>query len=171
MSKLRVNAFSISIDGYGAGTDQSLENPLGAGGEALHEWIVGTNTFLNLSGHSATEGKPGRGGVDDAFTARSFENLGAWIMGRNMFGPERGPWSDDTRQQAAQGKDIRVGGGVATIRAYLTAGLIEELHIAIAPVLLGKGENLFGGIDLPSLGYRCSERTCSELATHVVLTR
>ncbi len=218
MSKLRVNAFSISIDGYGAGPNQSLENPLGAGGEALHEWIVGTSTFLNMTGHSASEAKPGRGGVDDAFAARSFEDLGAWIMGRNMFGPERGAWSDDTwrgwwgenppyhvpvfvlthharasltmaggttfhfvtggihealsrAQQAAGGKDIRVGGGVATLRQYLTAGLIDELHIAIAPVLLGKGEHLFGGIDLPSLGYRCSERAASEFATHVVLTK
>src|SRR5690349_2744169 len=97
MSKLRINAFSISIDGYGAGPDQSLANPLGVGGEDLHQWIVGTKTFQKThpDGSSRTGGDAGRGGVDDAFTARSFENLGAWIMGRNMFGPVRGPWPDD----------------------------------------------------------------------------
>jgi len=218
MSNVRVNAFSISLDGYGAGPQQDLKNPLGIGGETLHEWIVGTNTFRNLSARPAPDGTPGRGGVDDAFAARSFENLGAWIMGRNMFGPHRGPWNDDTwrgwwgenppyhvpvfvlthharasitmaggttfhfvtggihealsrAKLAAEGKDIRIGGGVATIREYLSAGLIDALHIAVAPVLLGKGENLFAGIDLPSLGYRCSERDCSESATHVVLKK
>jgi dihydrofolate reductase len=220
MSKLRVAAFSISIDGYGAGPDQDLANPLGVGGEGLHEWILGTKTFQNLHGDAAGERSGddvGRGGVDDRFTARSFENIGAWIMGRNMFGPMRGPWADDgwkgwwgdnppyhvpvfvlthharapitmaggttfhfvtdgikaalaRAKEAAQGKDVRLGGGAATIRQYLTAGLLDELHLAISPVLLGRGEHLFAGIDTVSLGFKCSEHATDD-ATHVVLTK
>ena len=213
MSKLRVNSFSISIDGYGAGPDQTLDNPLGVGGEDLHEWVVGTKTFQGMYGGSAA-----RGGVDDEFAARGFENLGAWIMGRNMFGAERGRWTDDTwkgwwgdnppyhvpvfvlthharapiameggttfhfvtdgilkalerAKEAAQGKDIRLGGGVATIRQYLTAGLIDEIHLAISPVLLGRGEHLLAGIDTVSLGYQCAEHASTEFATHLVLTK
>jgi dihydrofolate reductase len=221
MSKLRVNAFSISLDGYGAGTEQSLEQPLGIGGEGLHTWIVGTRTFQNNMPDS--EPKPSaaalaRFDADDVFAARSFENLGAWIMGRNMFGAERGAWRDETWQgwwgdnppyhvpvfilthharapiemaggttfhfvtdgihsalqrarAAAAGKDIRVGGGAATIRQYLTAGLIDELHLAIAPVLLGRGESLLAGIDMVKLGYKCTEHAATAHATHVVLTK
>jgi dihydrofolate reductase len=219
MSKVRVNGFSISIDGYGAGPDQSLANPLGVGAEALHTWIVGTKTFQ--SSHfagSAIGEEAGRGGVDDDFAARSMENLGAWIMGRNMFGPSRGAWPDDDWKgwwgknppyhvpvfvlthharapitmeggttfhfvtdgihaalaratEAANGKDIRIGGGAATVREYLAAGLIDELHLAIAPTLLGRGENLLGGIDTVSLGYSCTERAVTEHAMHVVLTK
>jgi len=221
MSRLRVNAFGISIDGYGAGPGQDLDNPMGVGGMALHQWVFGTKTFQRMHADFAGSligAEPGRGGVDDDFAARGFENLGAWILGRNMFGPVRGPWVDeswkgwwgtnppyhvpvfvlthharapitmeggtvfhfvtdgihaalDRARQAAQGKDIRVGGGVATIRQYLTAGLIDEMHLAIGPVLLGRGENLFAGIDLASLGYKCTERASSEHATHVVLTK
>jgi dihydrofolate reductase len=220
MSKLRVAAFSISIDGYGAGRDQDLANPLGVGGEALHEWIIGTKTFQKLHGDSAGEligDKVGREGVDDRFAARSFENIGAWILGRNMFGPVRGPWPDDSwkgwwgdnppyhvpvfvlthhlrapitmaggttfyfvtdgihaalarARDAAQGKDVRLGGGVHTIRQYLTAGLIDELHLAISPVLLGSGEHLFAGIDTLSLGFKCTEHAADH-ATHIVLTQ
>jgi dihydrofolate reductase len=221
MSRLRVNAFSISIDGYGAGPDQGLANPLGTGGEALHEWMFGTNTFQNVSrnfpGRSSGD-KVGRQDVDDDFAARSFENMGAWIMGRNMFGPVRGPWPDDNwkgwwgknppyhvpvfvlthharapiameggttfyfvtegihaalqrAKEAAQGKDIRIGGGASVIRQYLTAGLIDELHLAISPVLLGRGEHLLAGIDTVSLGYKCTEHAGTERATHVVLTK
>jgi len=213
MSKLRVNAFSISIDGYGAGPDQSLADPLGAGGEDLHQWIFGTKTFETLYGD-----KVGRQDLDDDFAARSFVNLGAWIMGRNMFGPVRGSWPDDSwkgwwgknppyhvpvfvlthharapiameggttfyfvtdgihaalarAKEAAQGKDVRVGGGAATIRQYLTAGLIDELHLAISPVLLGRGEHLLAGIDMVSLGYKCKEHPSTDRATHVVLTK
>ena len=216
MSKLRVNAFSISIDGYGAGVGQTLGNPMGAGGMALHQWVLGTKTFQKLVGGSGDEA--GRGGVDDDFAARGFENLGAWIMGRNMFGPERGPWTDDTwkgwwgdnppyhvpvfvlthhprapitmeggttfhfvtegihaalerAKEAAQGKDIRLGGGVATIREYLSAGLIDEIHLAISPVILGQGEHLLAGIDTASLGYQCTEHAFSDNASHVVLTK
>ena len=221
MSRLRVNAFSISIDGYGAGPEQSLERPLGTGGEALHEWIVGTRTFQRLQGGAAGgPAGPEAGGddPDDLFAARSFENVGAWILGRNMFGPARGPWADDDwkgwwgsnppyhvpvfvlthharpslvmeggttfhfvtdgihaalkrAREAARGRDVRLGGGAATIRQYLSAGLIDELHLAIAPVLLGRGEHLFAGIDLRGLGYQCTEHLATRKATHVVLAR
>jgi len=214
MSKLRVNAFSISLDGYGAGPRQSLENPLGIGGSALHEWAFATRTFQRMFGNDA-----GATGIDDEFAARSFENVGAWIMGRNMFGPVRGPWPDETWKgwwgdappfhvpvfvlthhprspiemqgdttfhfvtdgpraaleraiSVARGKDVRIGGGIATIQQYLRAGLIHELHLAIAPAaLLGSGERLFDDVDLVKLGYRCTEHVSTEKATHVVLTR
>ena len=216
MSKLRVNGFSISIDGYGAGPDQGLEAPLGVGGKELHEWIVSTRMFHELYPQPGSS-EPGRTGVDDDLAMRGFENLGAWILGRNMFAPSRGPWPDDGWQgwwgdnppyhvpvfvlthhareplemnggttfhfvtegihaalerarEAAAGKDIRLGGGVATIRAYLTAGLIDEMHLAVAPVLLGRGEHLLGGLDLPSLGYSCTEYVAGH-AAHVVLTK
>jgi dihydrofolate reductase len=220
MSKLRVNAFGISIDGYGAGPDQDLSNPMGVGGMGLHQWVLGTKTFQRIHADFAGDLITGeaRGGVDDDFAARGFENLGAWIMGRNMFGPVRGPWPDDTwkgwwgenppyhcpvfvlthharapitmaggtifhfvtdgihaalarAKEAAQGKDIRLGGGTATVRQYLSAGLIDELHLVVSPVLLGCGEHLLGGIDTVELGYKCSEHACSDRATHVVLTK
>jgi dihydrofolate reductase len=219
MSKVRVNGFSISIDGYGAGPDQSLASPLGVGGETLHPWLVDTKTFKREHSAGSVPGDDvGRGGVDDDFAARSMQNLGAWIMGRNMFGPSRGPWPDDDwkgwwgknppyhvpvfvlthharapitmeggttfhfvtegihaalarAKEAAQGKDIRIGGGAATIRQYLAAGLIDEIHLAIAPTLLGRGEHLLAGIDTVSLGYKCTERAATELALHVVLTK
>jgi dihydrofolate reductase len=221
MSRLRVNAFGISIDGYGAGPDQALDAPMGVGGMALHEWVFGTKTFQKMSGDFAGPligGTAGREGVDDDFAARGFDNLGAWIMGRNMFGPSRGAWPDDgwtgwwgsnppyhvpvfvlthhprpaltmeggttfhfvtdgihaalqRAKEAAQGRDVRLGGGVATIRQYLAAGLIDELHLAIAPVLLGRGEHLLGGIDAIRLGYRCTEHASTDHATHVVLTK
>ena len=214
MSKLKVSAFSVSIDGYGAGPDQGLQNPLGAGGEALHEWAFPTQTLQRMVFGNAS----GSTGVDEDFAARSFANVGAWILGRNMFGPVRGHWPDDEwkgwwgdeppyhvpvfvlthhprasiemrggttfhfvtdgihaaleRARAAAGsKDVRVGGGVQTVREYLHAGLIDEMHFAIVPVLLGRGEALFTGIDLTALGFRCSEHVASPNAMHVVLTR
>jgi dihydrofolate reductase len=213
MSKLRVHAFSISLDGYGAGSEQSLANPLGVGGEELHKWFVATRTFQQLFGREG-----GTTGVDDAFAARGHKNIGAYILGRNMFGPVRGPWPDETwkgwwgdnppyhcpvfvltrhpraplameggttfhfvtdgiqaalkrAREAAGRKDIQLGGGVATIRQYLNAGLIDEMHLAISPVLLGAGEHLLAGIDLPKLGYRCAEHVPTLGATHVVLKR
>jgi dihydrofolate reductase len=213
MGKLRVHAFSISLDGYGAGPDQGVENPLGAGGEDLHEWIVATRTFKQTYGETG-----GVTGVDDDMASRGFANIGAWILGRNMFGPIRGAWKDDAwrgwwgddppyhtdvfvlthhprtpvrmagdttfhfvtegihaalerARAAAKGRDVRLGGGVATIQQYLRAGLVDELHVAIAPVLLGSGEHLFQGLDLPKLGYRCVEHASSGAATHVVLGR
>jgi len=221
MSKLRVNSFGVSIDGYGAGPDQDLANPLGVGGMMLHQWVFGTRTFHSIVGHSAEllSGEEAlREDLDDAFAARGFANLGAWIIGRNMFGPVRGPWPDESwkgwwgenppyhvpvfvlthharepltmeggttfhfvtdgihsalarAKEAARGKDVRIGGGVATIRQYLTAGLIDEIHLAIAPALLGKGEQLLAGIDAASLGYTCTEHAASERAMHVVLTK
>ncbi len=213
MSRLRVNAFSLSIDGYGAGPGQTLENPLGVGGRALHEWAFSTRTFRKMFGQEG-----GASGPDEDFAARSFENVGAWILGRNMFGPIRGEWPDDKwkgwwgdnppyhvpvfvlthhkraslameggttfhfvtdgihsaleqAKAAADGKDVRVGGGVATIRHYLREKLIDEMHLAISQVLLGAGENLFAGLNLPKLGYRCGEQVATSLATHVIIKR
>lgn len=213
MPKLRVHAFSISLDGYGAGPSQSLENPQGIGGLGLHKWAFATRTFRTMFG---SEG--GATGVDDDFIKRGFANIGAWILGRNMFGPIRGPWVDDAWKgwwgntppyhvpafvlthharpsitmeggtvfhfvtegiqvalkrafEAAKGQDVRLGGGSATIRQYLKAGLIDEMHLAVSPVLLGAGENLLAGIDAPSLGYQCTEHVPTAQATHVVLTK
>ena len=221
MSRLRVNAFSVSIDGFGAGFGQDLANPMGVGGMALHKWVFGTKTFQRMHADFAEPliaGQAPREDTDDHFAARSFENLGAWIMGRNMFGPIRGQWPDDEwkgwwganppyhvpvfvlthharapitmeggttfhfvtdgiqaaldrAKAAAQGKDIRIGGGVATIRQYLAAGLIDEIHLVISPVLLGRGEHLLAGIDTVGLGYKCTEHASSEHATHLVLTK
>ncbi len=214
MTKLRVESFTISIDGFGAGPNQSLENPLGIGGRALHAWAFATRTFqTTLFGK-----QEGETGIDDDFAVRGFRNVGAWIMGRNMFGPVRGPWLDeswkgwwgdnpvyhkpvfvlthhpraplvmeggttfhfvtegprvalDLARKAANGMDVRIGGGAATIRQYLQERLIDELHIAISPVLLGAGEPLFHGLNLPELGYTCTQHATSPRATHIVLTR
>jgi len=213
-SRLVVRGFTISLDGYGAGPNQDIDNPLGAGGLALHGWLRPTRTFQKM-----LFGKDGgTTGPDDDFAARSFENTGAWILGRNMFGPVRGPWPDDNwqgwwgdnppyhcpvfvlthyarapitmkggtvfhfvtdgihsalklAQEAANGKDVRLGGGVATIRDYLLAGLVDEMHIAVSPVLLGSGENLLAGIDLVRLGYGPSKQVATPNATHIVLTK
>jgi dihydrofolate reductase len=213
MAKLRVHNFSISLDGYGAGPSQTPEHPLGVGGEELHDWFVPTRTFKETHGASG-----GTTGVDNDFAARGFKNVGAWILGRNMFGPIRGPWPDEAWQgwwgdnppyhvdsfvlthhpraslrmaggttfhfvtdgihaalerarAAAKGLDVQLGGGVATIRQYLQAGLIDEMHFAIAPRLLGSGEHLLSGIDLLQLGYRCVEHVPAAGATHVVLKK
>jgi len=213
MAKLRVHAFGVSVDGYGAGPSQSLENPLGVGGLALHDWMFSTRTIQRMMGKDG-----GTTGVDDDFAARGFDNIGAWIIGRNMFGPVRGPWPDESWKgwwgenppyhtpvfvlthharaplemagattfhfvaegihaaaecalAAANGKDVRIGGGVETIQQFLRAGLIDEMHLAIGPVLLGSGEALFAGIDLPKLGYRCKEHASTQKALHVVLSR
>jgi dihydrofolate reductase len=213
MTRLRVNSFSISLDGYGAGPNQDLDNPLGLGGGALHEWAHATRTFRRMFG-----GDDGTTGVDDDFAARGFGNIGAWILGCNMFGPIRGPWPDDTWKgwwgdnppyhtpvfvlthhprasitmdggttfhfvnggihealkratEAAGGRDIRLGGGVATIQQYLRAGLVDEMHLVIAPVLLGSGEHLFAGVDALKLGYKCTEHAASPSGTRVVLSK
>jgi dihydrofolate reductase len=213
MAKVRVHAFGISIDGYGAGPGQDLEHPMGVGGMALHEWVFPTRFFQQMIGKEG-----GATGVDDDFATRGFENIGAWILGRNMFGPVRGPWPDENWKgwwgenppyhcqvfvlthharapitmeggttfhfvsqgiqaalqratAAANGKDVRIGGGAATIQQFLRAGLVDYMHLAVAPVLLGSGEQLFGNLDLPQLGYRCTERVCTPKATHVILTK
>jgi len=213
MPKLRVCSFAISLDGFGAGPGQSLEHPIGVGGLAMHEWAFATRTFRRLHGQEG-----GATGVDDDFMARGFQNIGAWIIGRNMFGPVRGPWVDESwrgwwgesppyhvpvfvlthharpplqmqggttfhfvtggigealaeARAAAGDQDVRLGGGVATVRQYLEAHLVDELHLAITPVLLGRGEELFHGLDLPHLGYQCREQVAGAHATHVVLVR
>ncbi len=213
MSKLRVLSIGVSLDGFSAGPDQDLQNPLGVGGTALFDWAWATRTFQQMHGQDG-----GATGVDDDFAARGFKNMGAWIMGRNMFGPVRGPWPDDSWKgwwgdnppfhtpafvlthhpresitmnggtsfhfvtngihaalqqatEAARGQDVRLGGGVATIRQYLRERLVDEMHLAISPVLLGSGENLFAGIDLPKLGYKRTEHVSTPSATHVVFTK
>jgi dihydrofolate reductase len=214
MARLRVESFTISLDGFGAGPCQDLNNPLGVGGTALHDWARSTRTFQKtLFGNEG-----GTVGLDNDFAARGFTNVGAWILGRNMFGPVRGPWPDESwrgwwgdnpvyhmpvfvltnharaplvmeggttfhfvtegidaalarAREAAKDRDVRLGGGVNVIQQFLRKGLIDELHIAIAPVLLGAGERLFEGVDLPALGYTCTRHERSPLATHVVLSR
>jgi len=213
MSKLRVLCFSLSIDGFGAGPNQGIDNPLGVGGMDLHEWFIPTRAFQRMQGNG-----DGTTGVDNDFAERGFDRIGAWILGRNMFGPIRGPWPDDLwkgwwgddppyhtpvfvlthhprasiqmeggttfhfvtegihaalkrAREAAGGLDVRLGGGTATIRQYLQAGLVDELHLAISPVILGSGENLFAGLDLAKLGYKVTERLTSPAAMHVVLTK
>jgi len=216
VTRFRVNAFSVSADGFGVGPNQSLENPLGMGGMALHRWFFPTRTFQSLAGTGGTN--TGTTGIDDDFAARSLANVGAWILGRNMFGPVRGPWPDESwkgwwgdtppyhvdvfvlthhpraaipmkggttfhfvtegiqaaarlASTAAKGQDVRIGGGVATIRQFLRAGAIDEMHLAISPVLLGSGEELFRDIDMVKLGYRCTEQVATPQALHVVLSR
>ena len=213
MSRLIVSSFAMSIDGFGAGPQQSLANPLGVNGPLLMEWAFTTRTFQRMHG-----GGGGAAGVDDDFAARGFANIGAWILGRNMFGPVRGPWPNDEwkgwwgvnppyhvptfvlthhpresipmeggtsfhfvtdgihaalarARKAAQGRDVRVGGGPATVRQYVQAGLVDEIHLALSPVLLGSGEPLLAGIDLTALGYECTEHAASPHAMHVVLTK
>lgn len=213
MSKLRVHCFSVSIDGFGAGPNQRLEHPLGIGGENLHRWFFPTRVFQQMVG-----GGEGAAGVDNDFAERGFAGIGAWILGRNMFAPSRGAWTDDqwrgwwgdnppyhvpvfvlthharpplamaggttfhfvtggihdalTRaREAAGGLDVRVGGGVATVRQYLQAGLIDELHLAISPVVLGGGESLWAGLDLVQLGYKVTQHVTTSAVTHIILTR
>jgi dihydrofolate reductase len=213
MPKVKVQAFAVSIDGFGAGPDQGLEHPLGVGGETLHQWFFPTRTFRAMQG---LEG--GTSGVDDDFARASMEGHGAWIMGRNMFGPVRGPWPDEAwkgwwganppyhvpvfvlthharaplhmeggttfhfvtggiqaaleqARAAAQGKDVRIGGGVSTVRQYLQAGLVDEMHLVISPTVLGRGEALLAGIDLAAQGFRCTRHAGTDAALHVVLAK
>lgn len=213
MPQVRVGGYSISLDGFGAGPEQSLEHPLGRRGEELHQWIYGTRFFRTMTGQDG-----GSEGVDQAYAQRAMSGFGAFILGRNMFGPIRGPWPDDSwkgwwgdnppyhaptfvlthhprdpiemeggttfifvtggieaaleQARAAAGDlDVKIGGGVAAVRQYLRAGLIDELHFALSPVVLGQGEAMFAGVDLPALGYRVTEHQASDHATHIVLTR
>jgi dihydrofolate reductase len=214
MTRVRVESFAISLDGYGAGPDQDIDHPLGVGGTDLHQWSFPTRTFQR----AVFGADGGTTGIDEDFAARGFRNVGAWIMGRNMFGPVRGPWPDlswkgwwgddppyhvpvfvlthharppiemaggttfhfvtggihealDRAREAADGMDVRIGGGPDTIRQYLRAGLIDELHIAVSPVLLGGGEPLFRDVDLRTPGYECVQFEASESAAHFVLRR
>jgi dihydrofolate reductase len=216
MSKLKVLCFAVSIDGYGAGPNQSMDNPMGMGGMSLHEWVIPTKTFQALHLEMLSGGAAGgTTGLDDDFAARGFENIGAWILGRNMFGPMRGPWEDHSwkgwwgdnppyhtpvyvlthyarpsiemeggttfhfvsdgieaalkmAKAGAKGKDIRLGGGAKTIRQYLSSKLVDEMHIAVSPTLLGSGESLLQDMNLPELGYECVEYVPSEKAAHFI---
>lgn len=214
MTKLRVQNFAVSLDGYAAGPNQDLQNPLGVRGPELMTWFFPTHLWRGM--HEGLEG--GETGVDHRMAAQGFEHIGAWILGRNMFGPVRGPWPDaswrgwwgeeppyhtpvfvlthhpraplhmaggtvfhfvtggihaalEQARTAADGQDVRLGGGAATVRQYLQARLIDELHLAMSPVLLGQGEALFAGLDLPALGYACTQVVPGERATHVMLGR
>lgn len=213
MTRVKVLAFAMSLDGFGAGADQSLAHPLGVGGEGLHQWFFPTRVFRKMMGDES-----GTTGVDNDFAERSFDNIGAWIMGRNMFGPIRGSWSDeswkgwwgetppfhvpvfvlthhprapiemqggttfhfvtegperalDLARRAASGGDVRIGGGPATVRQYLRAGVVDEMHLVVSPVLLGRGEPLLHDLDLHAAGFTCTEHVGTEAATHVVLKR
>lgn len=215
MSRVRIASFSISIDGFGAGLHQSLEHPLGVGFRPAHAWAFATQTFQRLV-LGTTDGETGS--VDDGFAARGFQGVGAWILGRNMFAPTRGPWLEDgwkgwwgeeppyhtpvfvlthhprasmemkggtvfhfvtggieaalaQARHAAEGQDVRIGGGVSTLQQYLRAKLVDECHLAVSPFLLGAGERLFEGLDLPALDYVVSEVVAGERATHVVMAR
>ena len=213
MAKVRVAGFSVSVDGYGAGPEQSLQDPLGKRGEELHRWLIATRTFKLMFGQDG-----GSEGIDNDYARRSMEGFGAFILGRNMFGPVRGEWPDDQwkgwwgdnppyhaptfvlthhprdpivmeggttfyfvtegieaaleqAKAAAGDRDVKIGGGVSTVRQYLQAGLIDEMHFAFSPVMLGSGEAMFAGIDLPALGFQVTETAPTELATHILLTR
>ena len=213
MSRVRVGGFSISLDGFGAGPEQSLEHPLGRRGRELHQWMFGTRFFQSMIGREG-----GSEGLDQAYAHRAMDGFGAFILGRNMFGPIRGPWTDESwkgwwgadppyhaptfvlthyprdpiemeggttfifvtegieaaleQARAAAGDlDVKIGGGVETVRQYLRAGLIDELHFALSPVVLGQGEAMFTGIDLPALGFRVTEHQATEHASHIVLAR
>jgi dihydrofolate reductase len=213
MSKVRVAGFGVSVDGFSAGTEQSLNDPLGKRGPEIFQWFFPTRTFRAMHG---MEG--GTTGIDDEFARWSFENIGAYILGRNMFGPIRGLWPDESwkgwwgeeppyhtpvfvlthyareplvmkggttfyfvtdgieaalasAKEAAAGKDVRIGGGVSTVRQYLHGGLIDSMHLVCSPVVLGRGEALFHGLDLRALGFTVTEHKASEQATHVVLEK
>jgi dihydrofolate reductase len=213
MSRLRVHTFAVSIDGFSAGPDQDLEHPLGVNGEQLMEWFFQTRTWRNMHGQAG-----GETGIDDEIAARGLTGFGAWILGRNMFGPIRGPWPDESwrgwwgdeppyhtpvfvlthhpraplrmaggtefrfitggihealkqAKEAAGGRDVRLGGGVSTIRQYLEAKLIDELHVVVRPVLFGRGEALWSGLDLRALGYECTDWKPGERTMHAFIRR
>jgi dihydrofolate reductase len=214
MSRLLVCCFGVSLDGFGAGPDQDIDHPLGSGGDAIFQWFFHTRTFKAMHG----QGGDGDVDIDDRFAQAGFENIGAWILGRNMFGPIRGSWGDESwkgwwgdeppyhvpvfvlthhpradlpmkggttfhfvtggirealarAKEASNGKDVRVGGGVSIIRQYLEAKLIDELHLAVAPTFMGKGESLLAGLDLPALGYACTQHTASDTAMHIIVSK
>jgi dihydrofolate reductase len=212
--KVAVSSFAVSLDGFGAGPNQDLQNPLGVGGAALMQWFFPTRVFRRMHGQA----DDGETGVDNSMAERGFAGVGAWVLGRNMFGPVRGPWPDESwkgwwgeeppyhvpvfvlthharpplrmkggtefhfvtegihaalekAKTAAGGGDVRIGGGVSTVRQYLQARLIDELHFALSPVFMGAGENLWNGLDMPGLGYECAEVVHGERATHLIVRR
>lgn len=213
MGKVKVAGFSVSLDGFGAGPHQDLQNPLGLRGMELHQWVFKTEFFGKMTGQG--------GGVRDTnndFAEKAAANVGAWILGRNMFGPVRGKWPNDEwkgwwganppyhvptfvlthhsrpplkmegdttfyfitdgiesalqqAKSAAGGKDVRIGGGVATIRQYLKIGAIDEMHLAVAPVVLGAGENFFQGLNLAEMGFSVTSYTPTPDAAHIILEK
>jgi dihydrofolate reductase len=212
--KVKVLCFGSSLDGYSAGPNQDLQNPLGVGGPAIFEWFFRTDVFQRMHGSGQGEATS----VDNKIAKRGFENIGAWILGRNMFGPVRGPWPDESwkgwwgdeppyhvpafvlthharpvlrmkggtdfhfvtdgiesalaqAKAAAGGRDVRIGGGVSTVRQFLQAGLVDEMHVAMGPVFVGAGENLWHGLDMRALGYEVAEVIPGERATHVMVRR
>jgi dihydrofolate reductase len=213
MSKVLVRSYAVSIDGYGAGSNQDLQNPLGVRGTELMDWFFHTRVWGKIHG-----GDDGETGVDNEIAEQGFAGVGAWIIGRNMFGPIRGPWPDDSwkgwwgdeppyhvpvfvlthhprppikmlgntefrfvtegiqaaleqARKAAGDGDVRIGGGASIVRQFLAAGLIDELHLVIRPVLLGSGEHLFRDMNLSALGYECIKSVAGERATHVYVQR
>ena len=213
MPLVRVHGFGVSLDGFGAGARQNLQNPLGERGPEIMEWFFPTRMFQQMFGKDE-----GETGVDNSMAERGFEGVGAWILGRNMFGPVRGPWPDESwkgwwgdepsyhapvfvlthharapiemkggttfhfvtdgihsaleqAKAAAKGKDVRIGGGVSTIRQYLQAGLIDQMHLAVRPVLIGEGEELWHGLDMRALDYEVAERVDGERAVHVIIRK
>ena len=213
MSRVRVLSFAVSLDGFSAGPRQSLQNPLGERGPEMMQWFMHTDVWKKMQGLGE-----GEKAVDNDIAKQGFENVGAWILGRNMFGPVRGPWPDESwkgwwgeeptyhvptfvlthharkplemkggttfhfvtdgihaaleRAKAAAGaRDIRIGGGASTVRQYVQAGLVDELHLAVRPMLLGEGEPLFAGLDWRAAGYECYKHVAGERAMHVFLRR
>ena len=213
MPKVRVAGFGVSLDGFSAGPEQSLNDPLGKNGPEIFQWFFHTQTFRAMQGQEG-----GSTDADEEYARRAMEHFGAFILGRNMFGPVRGPWQDNEwkgwwgenpvyhaptfilthhardpivmeggttfyfvtagiqealqrAKEAAGDRDVKIGGGVSTVRQYLQAGLIDSMHLAVSPVLLGRGEALFTGIDLPALGFTVKERTTTQFATHVVMEK
>jgi dihydrofolate reductase len=213
MSQVRVQSFGVSLDGFAAGPNQGLQNPLGERGPEIMEWFFATRAWRAMHGQEG-----GETGVDNRMAEQGFENIGAWILGRNMFGPVRGPWPDESwkgwwgeeppyhvpafvlthharapiemkggttfhfvtdgiesalrkAKAAANGRDVRIGGGVATIRQFLQARLIDEMHLVFRPILMGTGENLFAGIDLRTLGYEVAESVKGERALHIIVRK
>jgi len=214
MGIVKVAAFSVSLDGFSAGPNQDINNPLGVRGPEIFDWFFKTEMFNKMHGDK----QGGTVGIDNDWAEKSFDNVGSWILGRNMFGPIRGSWGDESwkgwwgeeppyhmpvfvlthhprdpivmkggttfyfvtdgiasalakAKEAAQGKDVRIGGGTATIRQYLHAGLIDQMHLAYSPVYIGKGESLLAGIDLSNLGFKVEERVCGENAMHVIVRK
>ncbi len=214
MGKVKVAGFSVSVDGYGAGPEQSLQNPLGKRGTELHQWFFDTRFFHEMIGREGGAVDS----IDQTYAQRAMAGFGAFILGRNMYGPIRGAWDGtdwkgwwgdnppyhaptfilthhahppikmeggttfffitdgiksalDQAKAAAGNLDVKIGGGVSTVRQYLEAGLIDELHYAVSPVILGQGEAMFAGLDLPSLGYTAVEQVMGEKALHLVLAK
>jgi dihydrofolate reductase len=213
MSRVRVHNFSVSLDGFGTGEGQSLEAPFGHAGNRLHEWFFPTRTFRQILGDPG-----GTTGVDDGFASNWDRNIGAEIMGRNKFGPQRGPWADEewkgwwgdnppfhtpvfvlthhprpsiemkggttfhfldaspaeavkVAQEAAGDLDVRIGGGPSTIREFLAGNLVDYLHVPIVPIVLGRGERLWDGLEDLESRFQIEFVSSPSGVTHLTLSR